>query len=54
MTYLLTIWLLVAGQAVGVELQAPPTIDCEATAYATAVENDARLLEFSCVLEVDA
>ena len=52
MTYLLTIWLLVAGEMIGAEVTLPGSANCPATAAATATENDAQLIAFSCVLEI--
>ena len=52
MTYTLTLWLFIAGQMIGAEVVLPASIDCPATAQATAAENDAQLVAFSCVLEI--
>ena len=52
MTYILTLWLLVAGEHVNSTIELPGYIDCPATAAATAEENSAELIEFSCVLEI--
>jgi hypothetical protein len=54
MTYILTIWLIVSNQLVGIEVRIPASANCAMTAEATAAANDMELVSFKCVLEVDA
>ena len=54
MSYLLTIYLLVSGQLIGADVVLPGDADCARTAQAIAADNGGELVEFACVLWVDA
>ena len=54
MTYILSLWLFVAGEFVGTTINLPATADCAATAAVIAEQASATDYGFSCVLEVEA
>ena len=54
MTYILGLWLIVAGEFTGTTINLPATADCAATAAVIAERNSATDYGFICVLEVEA
>ena len=53
MTYVLTLWLLAAGQMFGADVELPGDADCGRTAAAIAEDNGATLVGWRCVLQVE-
>ena len=54
MSYILTIWLLVSGELIGADVTLPGDADCARTAALIAADNGATLVNYACVLEMDA
>lgn len=54
MTYILSLWLVVAGDLAGARISLPPSADCAATAAVIAEQAGATNYGFTCVLEIEA